>query len=184
MQVQLRLVRPSDLEPVYRLLSDMNVIRYMLFELHSREDTERYVAANGPLVLGPDRYAIDRAIVREGSDELIGLCGLVVDHARDEAEAWYMVLPEWWGQGVATGAMKALLEVGFGDYGVHRIWACVVPANVASSRVLLKAGLRLEGHSRCNLRVHGEWQDSYLYAVVREEWTDAPRPGDCTLPGA
>ncbi len=40
MRVNLRLVRKSDIEPVYRLLSDANVIRYMLFELHSREEAE------------------------------------------------------------------------------------------------------------------------------------------------
>jgi [ribosomal protein S5]-alanine N-acetyltransferase len=177
MRVQLRLIRPSDIEPVHRLLSDMDVIRYMLFEVHTREEAERYVASNGPVVLGPDRYAIDRAIVRAGSDELVGLCGLVVDHGRDEAEAWYMVLPEWWGKGIATAALQALLDVGFADYGVHRIWACVVPANAASARVLVKAGLRFEGHSLSNLRVHGEWQDSYLYAILRGEWTAARTGG-------
>ena len=170
MEVNLRLVRPGDVEPVYRLLSDMDVIRYMLFDRHTREQAGQYVSASGPLVLGPDRFAIDRAIAPAGGGEMVGLCGLVIDHVRREGEAWYMVAPEQWGRGIATAALRKLLATGFDDYNLHRIWACVVPVNAGSRRVLEKAGMRREGHSLRNLRIHGEWMDSYLYAMLREEW--------------
>lgn len=170
MDAYLRRVRPTDAEPVYRLLSDMDTIRYMLFERHTREQAMAFVCASEPQALGPDRFAIDRAITEAGRDELIGLCGLVIDQPREEAEAWYMMLPEARGRGLATSALRQLLASGFGDFGLHRIWACVAPVNAASCRVLEKAGMRREGHSLRNLRIHGEWMDSYLYAILREEW--------------
>jgi [ribosomal protein S5]-alanine N-acetyltransferase len=170
MEIRLRMVRPTDVEGVYRLLSDMNVVRYMLFPLFSRADAEVYVGQLQPMVLGPNRYAIDRVIAPSEGDELLGLCGLVVDRDRDEAEAWYLLDPALWGQGITTAALHKLLHLGFEECGLHRIWACCVPENGGSARVLEKAGMRREGHMRKNLRIHGEWMDSFVYAMLAEEW--------------
>ncbi len=46
----------------------------------------------------------------------------------------------------------------------------LIPQNPASAKVLKKAGMRREGYLRKHLRVHGEWHDSFLYAILREEW--------------
>jgi [ribosomal protein S5]-alanine N-acetyltransferase len=170
MRVRLRLMRPSDVDAVFRLLSDMTVIRYMSFPLFTRADAETYVNQLQPAVLGPGRYSVDRVIAPADADEMLGLCGLVVDRERDEAEAWYLLDPAVWGRGLAVQALRQLLATGFEDYSLHRIWACAVPANRASPRVMEKAGMRREGHMRQNLRIHGEWQDSLVYAMLAEEW--------------
>jgi RimJ/RimL family protein N-acetyltransferase len=115
---------------------------------------------------------------------MAGLCGLVIDHDCNEAEAWYMILPEQWGRGLATAAMRELLAAGFESHGLDRIWACVVPVNRASSRVLEKAGLRFESETRGTLPVRGEWQDSIQYGISREEWGAVRRSDDCTASGA
>jgi len=168
--VRLRLVRPSDVETVYGLLSDLNVIRWMMFPLYSHADAETFVTAPQPAVLGPGRYSVERAIVAEPGDGVIGLCGLVVDRKREDAEAWYLLDPACWGRGYGVEAMRLLLATGFEDCGLHRVWACVVPENRRSVRVLEKAGLRYEGHSVRSLRIRGEWHDSLLYALLAEEW--------------
>jgi len=175
MRVELRMVRPADCEAVYRLLSQMKVVRWMLFPLFTRAYAHAFVTQLQPVVLGPGRYSLDRAIVTGGDESVIGLCGLVVDRDRDEAEAWYLIDPDYWGKGLGTEAMARLIAIGFDDCGLHRIWGCCVPANIASARVMEKAGMRREGHMRRNLRIHGEWQDSYMYAILREEWSGNSR---------
>jgi RimJ/RimL family protein N-acetyltransferase len=91
----------------------------------------------------------------------------------EEGEIWYLVEPESWGKGIATEAAKHLLDFGFGELGLHRIWATCLPENPASARVLEKAGMRKEGFLVGNLKIHGVWKSSFLYAMLAEEWSRA-----------
>ena len=138
-QVRLRLLRPADADAVHRLISNLDVIRWMTFPCYSRADAEAYCTQLQPVVLGPSRHTLDRAIFLAGGDEAIGMCGLVVDREREDAEAWYLLAPEWWGKGLALEALRQLLATGFNDLRLHRIWACCVPANRRAVRVLEKA---------------------------------------------
>jgi [ribosomal protein S5]-alanine N-acetyltransferase len=89
----------------------------------------------------------------------------------EEGEIWYLVEPESWGRGIATGAVKHLIDFGFGELGLHRIWATCLPDNPASARVLEKVGMRKEGFLVKNLKIHREWKSSFLYAMLAEEWS-------------
>uniref|UniRef100_UPI0037C62E48 GNAT family N-acetyltransferase n=1 Tax=Phenylobacterium sp. TaxID=1871053 RepID=UPI0037C62E48 len=75
----------------------------------------------------------------------------------------------YWRQGYAAEAARALFAVGFGDLGLHRIWATADVRNVASWRLLEKLGMRREAHFRRDVLVKGEWRDSYLYAILADE---------------
>jgi RimJ/RimL family protein N-acetyltransferase len=103
-------------------------------------------------------------------DALAGICGIVVQSGSEEGEIWYLVHPERQGRGVATEAARQLLALGFGDLRLHRMFACCVPRNRASARVLSKVGMRFEGWRKKNLRIDDEWKDSELYAILEEEW--------------
>jgi RimJ/RimL family protein N-acetyltransferase len=91
----------------------------------------------------------------------------------EEGEIWYLVAPESWGKGIATKAAKHLLDFGFGELSLHRIWATCLPENPASARVLEKVGMRKEGLLVKNLMIHGVWKSSFLYAILAEEWSRA-----------
>jgi RimJ/RimL family protein N-acetyltransferase len=68
--------------------------------------------------------------------------------------------------GPNTEAARAVLEFGFADLGVRRIWATCRPENVGSCRVLEKIGMIREGHLREHVLIRGEWRDSLLYASL------------------
>lgn len=104
----------------------------------------------------------------------MGLCGVVILRGAEEGEIWCLVDPARWGQGIATQAAQELLEIGFTELGLHRIWASCLPENPASSRVLEKVGMRKEGFLIKNLKIHGEWKSSHLYALLAEEWRRRP----------
>jgi len=53
---------------------------------------------------------------------------------------------------------------------LHRLWATCLPENPASARVLEKVGFRREGLMREALRIHGQWRDAFLYAMLSTEW--------------
>jgi [ribosomal protein S5]-alanine N-acetyltransferase len=183
-RLQLRPVRAGDDESVFVLLSDERVVRYMLFPLFDRERARAFVArvvegtATADGAPNPRQVILAIASKSDGG-RLIGLCGLVVNLELEEGEAWYLLHPDLWGRGLVTEAARALVDVGFGELRLHRIWASCLPENPGSVRVLEKLGFRREGYLKQNLRIHGVWQDSYLYAVLRTEWpvaADARRP--------
>lgn len=142
----------------------------MLFQRHTEEEARAFVREAQSDLVREFWTSVVRTIATTETDELVGLCGLVVQPAREDAEMWYMVDPRRWGQGIATQAARQLLDLGFEAYNLHRLWACCVPANPASARVLEKIGMRREGYQRLNLKFHGEWMDTLLYAILREEW--------------
>jgi len=55
---------------------------------------------------------------------------------------------------------------------IVRIQAQTDPRNVASQKVLEKAGSKKEGTLRKNFFMRGEWKDAYLYSILREEWKE------------
>ena len=66
---------------------------------------------------------------------------MVILRGAKEGEIWYLVEPESWGKGIATESVNHLLNFGFGELGLHRIWATCLPENPASARVMEKVGV-------------------------------------------
>lgn len=104
-------------------------------------------------------------IWKPGGTEMAGTAGLrpLEDLG---LEVFYSLAPGAWGQGYATEAARAILEFGFAELGVRRIWATCRPENVGSCRVLEKIGMVREGHLREHVLIRGEWRDSLLYASL------------------
>lgn len=168
-RLRLRPLGTADADAVHALLSDERVVRYMLFPLFDRERARAFVAkVQSPPAAGDPGQVVLAIEERAGSD-VIGLCGLVLEPEAEEAEAWYLLQPDRWGRGLATEALGGLVDHGFRTLGVRRIKASCLPENPASSRVLEKLGFKREGHLRQNLRIQGEWRDSYLYARLASD---------------
>jgi ribosomal-protein-alanine N-acetyltransferase len=72
------------------------------------------------------------------------------------------------GRGHGTAAVRAMVAYAFDDLNLHRVEAACVPANLASRRVLEKAGFELEGQARAYLKINGGWADHLLFGVVND----------------
>lgn len=70
------------------------------------------------------------------------------------------------GKGYTTEAAKLLVTFGFEELKLHRIEAGVMPHNIASIRVLEKAGFEKEGIARKNVRINGKWEDHQVLAII------------------
>jgi ribosomal-protein-alanine N-acetyltransferase len=91
-----------------------------------------------------------------------------------EADIGYTLSADHWRQGIATEAAGALLAVAFGTLGLHRVWATCDVENVGSFGVMQKLGMRREACFRQDKRVRSIWRDTYLYAILAEEWAVRP----------
>ena len=70
------------------------------------------------------------------------------------------------GQGYITAAVRAVVRYAFEDLELHRVEAACQPDNIASRRVLEKAGFEHEGMARAYLKINGAWRDHLLFATV------------------
>ena len=117
------------------------------------------------------RIKFQLAVVLKSSNQLIGNCGVRMAKAGSaEADIGYELNPKYWNHGYATEAASAIIDFGFGRFGIHRIWADCIADNVGSAHVLEKLGMKLEGRLRENKYFKGRWWDTLMYAILVDEW--------------
>lgn len=173
----LREFRPDDWQATAAYWADPRYQRYYPEEPDSagrvRELVGRFVAAQSQ----EPRRAWQLAIVARADGCHIGNCGIRVnDAAPREANIGYELHPDYWGQGYASEAARAILRFGFADLALHRVWAECVADNVASARVLEKLGLRQEARFREQQFYRERWWDTLIYAILDREWREAAAP--------
>ena len=83
------------------------------------------------------------------------------------AELGYYIAPHLWGRGLASSAVKQLCSHIFQNTDILRIFAEPFAENIASCRVLEKAGFQLEGVLHSNAVKNGVVRDMKLYALIR-----------------
>ncbi len=112
------------------------------------------------------------------TDELTGGCQLSNIRqgvAQSAASLGYWIGQRHAGRGLMTDAVVTLVRHAFERLAFHRIEAACLPTNVASRRVLTKAGFTAEGTARKYLRINGEWQDHLLFAIIAGDPIPAPK---------
>ncbi len=72
------------------------------------------------------------------------------------------------GQGYMTEAVRLAVDFAFGELGLHRIEAGVMPHNVRSLRVLERAGFHKEGVARKSVKINGRWEDHQVLAIISD----------------
>ena len=66
--------------------------------------------------------------------------------------------------------MRALLDIAFETYRLHRVTARIDARNAASLRLAERVGMRREAHLVENEWFKGEWSDEIDFAMLRREW--------------
>ena len=107
----------------------------------------------------------------EAHGEAVGGIGLTLksDVERCSAEIGYWLGEAVWGRGIATAAVQALTDYGFKVLGLIRIFAVPFANNLASMRVLEKAGYVREGVMRRSAIKEGVVLDQVLYAITDQD---------------
>ena len=115
----------------------------------------------------PVNFAIANSL--RNNEEAIGGIGLTLQRGlrRQAAEIGYWVGEPFWGQGIATAAVRALVEYAFEQFDLVRIYGGVFAGNQASVRVLEKAGFTYEGRMSKSVVKDGRVIDELMYAIVR-----------------
>lgn len=141
----IRTFEPRDAQPWVAMLSDPDVRRYLpTSPIPALGDFSR--ALERRLRLERETGCALWAVDAKDMGALVGQCGLVpVEGKGPEIEIAYHFAKASWGNGYATEAATAVVEYGLKTIGLERIIAIVMPQNVASCRVVEKAGMQFEG---------------------------------------
>ena len=110
------------------------------------------------------------AVALKTSDELVGDLYLNMTEDGRQAEIGYTFDPEQQGQGLATEAVRGLLNYAFTEQGLHRVYGVTDPRHHRSIALMQRVGMRREAHFRENLWFKGAWADDVLFAVLAREW--------------
>lgn len=102
--------------------------------------------------------------------EAVGGIGLMLhdDVDRCSAEVGYWLGEKYWGRGITTAALLAMTEYAFKQLGLTRVYAVPYAGNVASIKVLEKAGYICEGLMRRSAIKDGVVLDQFMYAKTDE----------------
>jgi [ribosomal protein S5]-alanine N-acetyltransferase len=81
----------------------------------------------------------------------------------------YWVDARYLRQGYATEIIARTLGFAFGELGLHRVQAAIMPENKASLAVIRRLGFREEGFAKSYLEIAGSWRDHLLFAKLADE---------------
>ncbi|WP_062106760.1 GNAT family N-acetyltransferase [Bacillus niameyensis] len=166
----LRKVTMKDLHDIHHYGSDHEVSRYVTWDTHrSLADTEAFIQ----FVL--ERYENSQegpwGIEWKENGKLIGTIDFFSWKPRHgHAEIGYVLSRDYWGAGIMTEAVREVVRFGFEKMDLVRIQARCMEENVASSRVMEKAGMSFEGVLRKVMYIKGKHRDLKMYSILKEEF--------------
>lgn len=171
-RLTLRAFRKDDADHVYALYSNPDIVRYLYSDVMQPdrlgESMKRRLKRPK---LEQEGDILELAADLTATGEFVGAMTFMYrSTAHQRGELGYTVLPKFAGQGFATEGARALLAIGFDRLNLHRMEARCDARNVASTRVMARAGLRYEALIRENEFVKGEWTDEIVYGMLAEDW--------------
>lgn len=89
---------------------------------------------------------------------------------RESWEIGYCILPEYRGNGYCVEAVKMAFSYVFDECKAHKVVAMCNEYNIASYKVMEKAGMSREGVFRKELFWNGVWADQFFYSILEEEY--------------
>ena len=123
--------------------------------------------------LGPDAWATTSTFAVTLDSRVIGSITLWIDKDQEAASLGYGLARVHWGKGFIPEAAKAVVDWGFKEHELARVYAIADLRHQRSWRVMEKLGMTREGVLRSHRRVKEERRDEVYYGILRHEWENA-----------
>ena len=105
------------------------------------------------------------------AEEMIGSCGVRITSVEEKQGTFGCELnPAHWGRGYAHEASRAVIEFGFTELDLHRIYAETNSENRAAIALAKKMGMRVEGELKENRWFRGQWWNTTILSILKSEW--------------
>lgn len=159
----------EDASPFFQLRSDPQFVKYLsTYPMSELKEAQNFIES----ILSDfnSKKGISWKISLKGSDQLIGYIGfwrMEKQHLR--TEVGFGMAREFQNKGYMSEALHKILHYGFDTLLMHSTMANIDARNQASERLLQKIGFRLEAQFREDYYFDGEFLDSHIYCLLRED---------------
>ncbi len=166
MEIKLRPWKIEDADSLVENANNFDIARFMSDAFpnpYTLEDAKNFIAfatKDEPLHI----FAIDI------DGQAVGGIGIhpQADIMKKNAELGYWLGEKYWGKGIISKAIREIIPWAFNTYDITRIYARPFGSNMASQKVLEKAGFVLEARIKENIFKNGEYLDELIYAIRRQ----------------
>ena len=167
--IELRPFQKNDIKPVAFLCNNKKIwdnVRDFIPHPYTEKHAQEFI-----LTCQGEDPQLTFAIGYRG--DFAGCIGLVKqkDIYKLTAEVGYWIGEPYWGLGIATKAVNLMVDYGFNQLGLVRIYTGVFDYNKASQRVLEKAGFKLEGIFEKSVLKNGKICNEYRYSKINSDFT-------------
>ena len=162
----LRMVKRSDAKQLFDLCSLKETSEFSLWSPHKTlKDTKDFIAYQHSLYKKKQCYFF--VVQDKLSKEVIGTCSYVSNEMDEKVwEIGYSIIKPLWGCGFGTETALALTEFAFKRIGAQRVFARVLPQNVASAIVLQKIGFENEGTLKKGYYYNEKVSDVLIFGIT------------------
>lgn len=167
-QIYLRPLEESDLPLRVKWVNDPEIRKTLMFDYPlSLAKTRAWFQKT---VM--DSTKINFSIVDRESDTVIGMTGLIdinIKHGRGQL---YITIGEktYWGRHIADEVIQLVLEYGFRELNLNKIYLFTLPANERARKIYTRNGFLTEGVLRQHYYCIGAFQDLTQQSILRGEW--------------
>ena len=164
--VRLRELTLDDATTLSKLGNNINIFRYTSDSFPHPYTKEKAIEFINKAIKGENAviFAIEWNGVYVGNTGLHFQTGL----ERKSVEIGYFIGEDYWGNGIASEAVKQICKYGFENLDINRIFAGVIEGNKGSMKVLERNGFELEGLYKKALLKLGEFKDNYRYGLLKK----------------
>lgn len=156
----LRRARADDVDAMHAVLSDPVAMRYWSSLPHTDiEQTREWI---GRMIASDRRESDDWIVEQDG--RVIGKAGCY-----RLPEIGYILHPDCWGQGIATEALRAVIDHLFAHYALPALQADIDPRNTRSIRLLERLGFTITGKAEGTWTIGEEVCDSVYLILPRRD---------------
>lgn len=170
-RLSLRLYRDTDASDLLTIYQDEAVCRYLLEEPWTEADLSQKMIEKCSQVHLDKGKLLSLAVDYQG--KVIGDLTAWRTEMPDSFEIGYVFSPDYSGLGLATEAVSTLVAYLFEEEQAHRIQANLDCRNEGSKKLCKRLGMRQEAHFIQDFWNKGEWTDSYIYAILANDYEGA-----------
>jgi ribosomal-protein-alanine N-acetyltransferase len=162
--------QPSFLDSFIEWRAQLLSVRHNPLKAMSREEIAGMLEAEGTDLTDLNKHENYRWFI-ECEGDVVGSVSLKnISHMMKYAEIGYGVAETRQGRGIATAAVKMLVQKCFCESSLRKLLAYVHDKNVASCRVLQKVGFTQEGILREHYIINGTAANEILFGLLKHEW--------------
>ncbi len=169
----IRALQIDDANEIYKNINNEQVSRWTANVPHpyTLENAHDFIEYSN-IAIENDKK-LDLGIILKETGKLIGCAGFVdLDLKNNNAEIGYWLGEKYWGKGIMSEAVFAIIKYGFDNLKLHKIYGKHISENINSKRIFEKLGFKEEGLLREQVLKKGKYFDKKYWGLLKDDFND------------